>query len=329
MAVIEVEELEKQYKSGFFGPTIHALKGVSLHVEAGEIFGLLGPNGAGKTTLIKILLGIVGKTRGKATMLGEPAGSRRSRVRVGYLPEHHRIPHHLTGNTALEYYGCLSGMSVRAINEKREALLETVGLRGRGQDRVNTYSKGMLQRLGLAQAMLHDPDLIILDEPTDGVDPVGRSAIRRVLKQIKDQGKTIFLNSHLLQEVELVSDRVAILDRGEVKLIAGVQDLTSDQKTYQLSVVGGRDTITSALEGRELSQWQPGGENVHSFCIGVEDDGAVDYVVDQLRKAGVSIRAMSARKTSLEDAFIDIVEEAEVQRAAAETANTKKPKSKS
>ncbi|MCA9030078.1 MAG: ABC transporter ATP-binding protein, partial [Planctomycetaceae bacterium] len=161
MAVIEVEELEKQYKSGFFGPTIHALKGVSLHVEAGEIFGLLGPNGAGKTTLIKILLGIVSKTRGKATMLGEPAGSRRSRVRVGYLPEHHRIPHHLTGNTALEYYGCLSGMSVRAIHEKREALLETVGLRGRGQDRVNTYSKGMLQRLGLAQAMLHDPNLII------------------------------------------------------------------------------------------------------------------------------------------------------------------------
>ena len=205
--VIQVSDLQKTYRDGWFRRRkIQALKKVSLEVGRGEIFGLLGPNGAGKTTLIKILLGIVHKTAGEARLLGQPAGRRIGRKRVGYLPEGHRIPRHLTGNTALEYYGSLSGMSVADTRRRRAELLDMVGLSVWGRTVVTKYSKGMLQRLGLAQAMLHEPDVLVLDEPTDGVDPVGRSEIREVLNVLKDRGKTIFLNSHLLQEIELVCD---------------------------------------------------------------------------------------------------------------------------
>ena len=214
--VIETANVSKSYRRGFWGKnSFTALNDVSLQVPRGEIYGLLGPNGAGKTTLIKILLGIIRKSAGNATVLGHAAGSMEARRRIGYLPENHRIPRHLTALTALEYYGSLSGMSMSAIRAERMKLLEVVGLRGRERERVSGYSKGMLQRLGLAQAMLHRPDLIVLDEPTDGVDPVGRREIRDVLKQLADQGHSIFLNSHLLQEIELICSSVAILNHGK------------------------------------------------------------------------------------------------------------------
>ena len=223
---VTVRDLAKVYRGGLFRKRVQALNGVSLDVPRGEIFGLLGPNGAGKTTLIKILLGIVRRSSGSASVLGHVAGDRRGRRSIGYLPESHRIPHHLTGNTALEYYGQLSGMPLAEICAKRDGLLDTVGLGKWGRTPVKNYSKGMQQRLGLAQAMLHDPDLLILDEPTDGVDPVGRAEIRDVLFQLKDRGKTVFLNSHLLQEIELVCDRVAILHAGLVRHVGPVRELT-------------------------------------------------------------------------------------------------------
>src|SRR5262245_63639945 len=186
-SVIDVQALRKTYRDGFLGSRrIEALRGVSFRVERGTIFGLLGPNGAGKTTLIKVLLGIVSKTGGAAALLGQPAGDRRGRRRVGYLPENHRIPRHHTGNTALEYYGSLSGMSGREIRRRRPELLEQVGLGRWGRTSVKNYSKGMLQRLGLAQCMLHEPELLILDEPTDGVEPVGLSEMRTVGQRLKD-----------------------------------------------------------------------------------------------------------------------------------------------
>ena len=212
--VIQVAGLKKTYRSGILGRRrLHALQGVDLEVPKGSIYGLLGPNGAGKTTLIKILLGIVRKSDGGATVLGQPAGRLAARRRIGYLPENHRIPRHLTGRTALEYYGALSGLSVGEIRRRMPELLDRVGLAGREKESVAGYSKGMQQRLGLAQAMLHQPDLIVLDEPTDGVDPVGRKEIREVLRSLADEGATIFLNSHLLQEIELVCERVAAVCR--------------------------------------------------------------------------------------------------------------------
>src|SRR6516225_11299422 len=198
---IEVESLSKTYRDGLFSrKTVEALRGVTFQVERGTIFGLLGPNGAGKTTLIKVLLGIVHKSGGKASLMGLPAGDRRGRRSVGYLPENHRIPRHHTANTALEYYGALSGMRGRDIRKRRPELLELVGLSAWGGSSVKKFSKGMLQRLGLAQALMHDPELLVLDEPTDGVDPVGRKHIRDVLRGMEERGLTIFLNSHLLAE---------------------------------------------------------------------------------------------------------------------------------
>lgn len=193
---IEVDGLRKTYTDGLIRRrTVEALRGVTFRVEKGTIFGLLGPNGAGKTTLIKVLLGIVRKTGGSATLMGLPAGNRLSRVKVGYLPENHRIPRHHTANSALEYYGALSGMPVRDIRKRSSELLELVGIGKWGPASIRTFSKGMLQRLGLAQALMHDPDLLVLDEPTDGVDPVGRSEMRDTLRRLKDEGKTVFINS--------------------------------------------------------------------------------------------------------------------------------------
>ena len=226
---IETHDLAKTYIEGLLRRKRQpALKGVSLRVERGEIFGLLGGNGAGKTTFIKILLGIIRRTAGEAKLLGLPAGDRRGRRQVGYLPgKSARSPPPDRPLTALEYYGHLSNVPSSVIRQRRGDLLEMVGLAARAKDPVRTYSKGMLQRLGLAQAMLHDPDLFILDEPTDGLDPLARSQVRGFLADLKKRGKTIFLNSHILQEVELICDRVAILDKGDLRRVANVAEITS------------------------------------------------------------------------------------------------------
>ena len=218
-AIIDVHSLEKSYGTWSLTgrQTLVALRGVSLQAHAGEVFGLLGPNGAGKTTLIKILLGVVKPSGGTASLFGESVGSTAARQRVGYLPESLRVDRHHTARSALRYYGKLSRMSSRDIARRSDELLDLVGLRGRDRESVRRFSKGMYQRLGLAQALMHNPDLLVLDEPTDGLDPVGRSEVRKVIKRLRDSGKTIFLNSHLLQEVEMICTRVAILANGEIR----------------------------------------------------------------------------------------------------------------
>lgn len=217
-SIIAVDSLEKTYRGGTLlrRGNIHALQGVSLHAEAGQVFGLLGPNGAGKTTLIKILLGVIRSTGGQASLFGLPAGSATARRRVGYLPESLRVDRHHTARSALRFYGKLSRLDSATIHRRTDELLQLVGLAGRDRENVRRFSKGMLQRLGLAQALMHDPDLLILDEPTDGLDPVGRSEVRRVIERLRDAGKTIFLNSHILHEVEMVCTHLAIMAGGSV-----------------------------------------------------------------------------------------------------------------
>jgi ABC-2 type transport system ATP-binding protein len=311
---IEVDSLTKVYRDGLFRRRgIQALRGVSFSVQPGEIFGLLGPNGAGKTTFIKILLGIARKSGGDAKLLGRPAGDRRGRKKVGYLPEHLRIPAHQNAYTTLEYYGKLSGLSRGEIRAQSERLLEVVGLAARAKDSVRKYSKGMLQRLGLAQALLHDPQLLILDEPTDGLDPVGRSQIRGILKQLKGEGKTIFLNSHLLLEVEMICDRVAILDRGELKYVGPVETVAARtsgaaELEVQLELAGQESTVRGALNGRPLDLWEPLGENRFRAALRLTDQDAVDACIDRLRSSQVSIVALSRRRVSLEDAFLQMLE---------------------
>jgi ABC-2 type transport system ATP-binding protein len=325
---IETHDLSKTYVEGLLRrKRQQALKAVTLRVERGEIFGLLGGNGAGKTTFIKTLLGIIRKTKGQASLLGFPAGSRRARKLVGYLPENLRVPRHLTGNTALEYYGNLSNVPTRVVRQKRGLLLEKVGLAERAKDPVRTYSKGMLQRLGLAQAMLHDPELFILDEPTDGLDPLARSQVRGYLTELKRQGKTIFLNSHILQEVELVCDRVAILDKGILRRVANVAELTSahgglstiagngqpheqEELELHLDLTGTEAAIRQTLENMPITIWQPFSATDFRVVTRAANQAAVNDLIDRLRASGVSIVGLARRRVSLEDAYLEIVAEA-------------------
>jgi ABC-2 type transport system ATP-binding protein len=326
-AAIEVHALRKTYRDGLFGKRrIEALRGVSLSIPRGEIFGLLGPNGAGKTTLIKVLLGLVGITDGSARMLGKQVGDRRARRRVGYLPEGHRFPQHHTGNSALEYFGGLSGLSPGDVRERAKNLLALVGLAEWGQTSVRKYSKGMQQRLGLAQAMLHDPDLLILDEPTDGVDPVGRKEMRTLLQAIKEQGKTVFINSHLLQEVELVCDRVAILAKGEVRRIGNMDELTRGPVAeYTFTLAADEVTSRKALSGLAIAKLDAltlGPAAQTNVVLAVADQAAVDRAVDEVRRAKISIVSMTGRRRTLEDAFLEVVAGADTTSTATSAAKT-------
>ncbi len=232
-----------------------------------------------------------------------------ARRNIGYLPENHRIPGHLTANTALEYYGSLSGMPMSAIRSRSPELLESVGLKGREKDRVSGYSKGMLQRLGLAQSMLHRPQLIVLDEPTDGVDPVGRREIRDVLKQLAAQGHSVFLNSHLLQEIELVCDQVAILNRGQLLKTGSVKELTAAlaDAPVQIRVTGDEAVIRKGLNRYPGAILRQVSREAFEVEVRITHQPELDQLVDALRSADVSIWRLIRREQTLEEVFIGIV----------------------
>jgi len=219
----------------------------------------------------------------------------------------------LTGSTALEYYGCLSGLSVAEVRRRAPELLDRVGLLGRERDRVSGYSKGMQQRLGLAQAMLHRPDLIILDEPTDGVDPVGRKQIREVLRSLADDGASIFLNSHLLQEIELICDRVAILSKGSVRRTGSVEELTAAiaESPMVFRIATDRTTAEGCFDLSTVSKVEDVTEGVLDIHASVPEQSHVDGIVDALRSNGVSLLSMKRRNLTLEEAFLQIVRESE------------------
>ncbi len=314
--VVEADALRKTYREGWLVPKkLTALRGVSLEVRRGEVFGLLGPNGAGKTTLIKILLGILHPSGGRAQILGLPAGSRAARRRIGYLPENMAFARHHSGLDAIYFFGRLSGLSERMIRQRYPALLDLVGLSGREREPVRKYSKGMRQRLGLAQALLHDPDVMILDEPTDGLDPVGRSQVRQVLERLKADGKTIFLNSHILQEVELVCDRVAIMARGQIHEVGTITEVIArhpDSQRWQLHLeLGGAEAAIEPVVGPWPSGvLKPLGADRWRWDLEVGSQAEVDRVVDQLRQGGVSLMGLHRQLPRLEEVFLRIVTEA-------------------
>ncbi|MCS7046630.1 MAG: ABC transporter ATP-binding protein [Gemmataceae bacterium] len=294
---VEARELSKSYGR------IEALRGVSLAVRRGEIYGLLGQNGAGKTTLIKILLGITRGWRGQALLLGQRAGTVRVRRRVGYLPEDHRFPDYHTGYSLLDFYGQLLGLA-RAVRRARiPAMLDTVGLAGRMHTKIRGYSKGMKQRLGIAQALLHEPDVVFLDEPTDGVDPVGRRQIREMLAQLRSQGKTIFLNSHLLSEVELICDRVGILQRGRMVREGSIAELTRVQGIFVVGLAAGQTLPTAELAQLGFQAVADGAV----WDIYLNQGQSIDTVVDWLRGRGLSIRHLVEKRQTLEDLFLQTV----------------------
>jgi ABC-2 type transport system ATP-binding protein len=299
VSVIETRQLVKQYGS------ITALKGVSLTVPRGEIFGLLGQNGAGKTTLIKILLGLTRSTQGEAFLLDQPAGTTHVRKQVGYLPEDHRFPEYHSASSLLWYYGALYGAPRAGLRQRIDTILGRVGLRQRMHDKIRTYSKGMKQRLGIAQALFHDPAMIFLDEPTDGVDPVGRREIRDMMLALKGEGRTIFLNSHLLGEVEQVCDRVAILRKGEVIREGDVATLTRQRGLFAVGLAEGEELPSEELStlGYRVQRANPMWE------IDLREGQSIDPVVDLIRRHGLSLRHLTEKRLTLEDLFLKLVAE--------------------
>jgi ABC-2 type transport system ATP-binding protein len=230
-AAAAFENVEKTYKTGPLGRSgVPAVRGVTFAVPAGSTFGLLGPNRAGKTTLIKLLLNLARPTAGTVTRLGEPARHRRTLARVGYMHENHAFPRYLSATEVLHFYGGLSGVSSEALPAKAGSLLERVGLADRAREPISRFSKGMVQRLGLAQALVNDPDLLILDEPTEGLDLVGRQLLRDVVAEFRKAGKTVLLVTHVLPEVEELCDELAVVVAGKLAYRGGVGDLTNNGK---------------------------------------------------------------------------------------------------
>ena len=304
-SVIETSDLTKNYGR------IQALKGVSIRVNKGEIYGLLGQNGAGKTTLIKILLGIVKKSTGDAALLGHMAGDVNARRRVGYLPEDHQFPGYHTGFSLMDFYGALYGVPAAERRKKIPETLELVGIAGRMHSKIRTYSKGMKQRLGIAQALLHDPDLIMLDEPTDGVDPLGRREIRELMQRLKERGHTIFLNSHLLGEVELICDRVAILQQGNLIREGTIAELTRQKGRYEIGLADGQEFPADAIVklGYAVTPL-PDRPNLYDVTL-MDERQTIDPVVRLIGEKGLGLRHLVEKKQTLEDAFLATVEGAE------------------
>jgi ABC-2 type transport system ATP-binding protein len=300
--VIEVSALRKRYGR------ITALDGIDFSVQPGELFGLLGPNGAGKTTTVKILLGLTRATSGEARVSGLPVRDPESRRRVGYLPEGHKIPGYLTARQALGIFGRMSDMEKGDIDRKSDELLEKVRLSPWGDIRVKKFSKGMTQRLGLACALIHSPNVLLLDEPTDGVDPVGRREIRDLLREEARNGTAVLLNSHLLSEIELTCDRVAVLRGGKVAAEGTIDELTRKSAKYKMVATPVDDTLVAAF--RETGA---GVERVNGHMVlSVDDLQHLNALVDKLRAGGGVLSELSPVRSTLEDVFVDLVRASDV-----------------
>jgi ABC-2 type transport system ATP-binding protein len=294
---IDLQRVEKIYRG-----KVHALRGIEMRVHRGEIFGLLGPNGAGKSTLVKIMMTVVRATSVQGSLLGNPVGHKPTLAKVGYLPEHHRMPQYLTGKQVLQFYAALAKVKAATRKKRSEELLKIVGMGDWANKKISSYSKGMLQRIGLAQALMNDPDLIALDEPTDGVDPVGRREIRDLLLALRQQGKTIFLNSHLLSELEMVCDRVAILVQGKVATQGTLDELTRESQRFEIQFQGAAPAWLAARGGRV--------ESVNGdtrFVHYGADPIPMQAIIDHLRSEQRVILSIRSVRETLEDLFMRAV----------------------
>lgn len=299
---IEVSALRKVFRTKF-GRSVTALDGVDFTVEPGELFGLLGPNGAGKTTTVKILLGLTRSTSGTARVEGLDVASPRSRLSVGYLPEGHRFPGYLTARETLRIFGRMSGLEPKEVERRAMPLLERLRIERWIDVRVKKYSKGMTQRLGLACALVHDPRVVLLDEPTDGVDPVGRREIRDLLREEASRGRAILLNSHLLSEIELTCDRVAVVRSGRIAALGTVDELTRRESRYKLVLDGGSEPFRDLVAGTGAGIESANG----SLHISVRDVQHLNEMIDAVRQGGGRITELTPVRSTLEDVFVDLV----------------------
>lgn len=300
---IKINNLTKRYSGLWSQQPVDAVKNLNLEVHRGEIFGFLGPNGAGKTTTIKVLLGIIYPTSGGAYVLGRPAGDPQNHYKISYLPENPYFYDYMTGREILHFYARLFGIPEPERSKRVNALLDRVGLSRAANQPLRTYSKGMLQRIGLAQCLINDPELLILDEPTAGLDPIAHIDIRDLILELRSQGKTLFISSHQLSDVEIVCDRVAILNRGELVRMGKLEDLLSGGHVEMIAEKV-PETVLEPI--RQLG----GRPSLHDGRLIVEqpDDGSIDRVIDLVRAHGGHIISVKPYRRTLEDLFVETIQ---------------------
>jgi ABC-2 type transport system ATP-binding protein len=306
MAAIEILGLEKTYKIGFWRKRPkQALRPLHLTVEEGEIFGFLGPNGAGKTTTLKMLMGLVFPTSGTARILGHEWTDPAIKAQIGFLPEQPYFYDHLTAHELLNYYGQLSGIPTHGRQSRIEATLLRVGLPDVKGLQLRKFSKGMLQRVGIAQAILHDPKLVFLDEPMSGLDPLGRREVRDLIEQLKQEGKTVFFSTHILPDAEALCDRVAILHRGELRGVGAVETLTSAVQG-KVEVIWQGTQVPASLKALG-AECHVTGDRVRSVLPENQQDAAIDA----LRRERIRLIAITPLRTSLEAYFVEKLQHSE------------------
>jgi ABC-2 type transport system ATP-binding protein len=299
MSVLSVSELHKTFHVGFFRKRVEAVRGVSFEVQSGETFGLLGPNGAGKTTSIKAILRLVHPDRGEIKLFGQPL-SVRTLERVGYSPENPYVYQYLRAPEFLDLCGRLSGMSPSQRARRTEEMLTLVGLSHATDRPIGRFSKGMMQRVGLAQALLHDPELLILDEPMSGLDPIGRKQVREIILGERKRGKTLIFTSHVLSDVEMLCDRIAIINRGQVVARGTLDELLRHEVRRTRIQLSG---VSPALKAK-LSERFDVREHEQTLQLTIEGDSGVDPLLRELLSEGASVLEVEPERETLEDLFV-------------------------
>jgi ABC-2 type transport system ATP-binding protein len=302
--IVRVREVTKDFRPGFGLRRKRVLHGISFGVREGEIFGFVGPNGAGKTTTLKILMGLIRPTSGRAEILGHDVRETAFRRHVGFLPENPYFYEYLTGREILAFYARISGLSGARRAERVQALLERVGLAAAADARLRTYSKGMLQRIGIAQALVHDPSVVFLDEPMSGLDPIGRKEIRDLVLRLREEGKTVFMNTHILSDVELVCDRVAIIARGRIVHEGAIDEFLGGGERETDLVLGQlAPELAASLEERFGARMRPVADRVE---VRVREKD-VDALLRLLLAAGAAVVSITPHRVSLETVFLSAV----------------------
>ncbi|HPO16126.1 MAG TPA: ABC transporter ATP-binding protein [Candidatus Hydrogenedentes bacterium] len=313
-AVIETLNLNKIYEGAFRGQDVHALKDLNLAIKPGEIFGYLGPNGSGKTTTIKLLLGLIFPTSGTITIMGSrDISSAKVKRNIGYLPEGAYYPDFLRGEEILRYYGKLYGLRGADLEKRIDAAIELVGMTHARKRLLRGYSKGMRQRIGLAQALISDPQILILDEPTTGLDPIARKEIRDILANLRNQGKTLLISSHELLEVELISDRVGILFDGVVQTMGTIEELLTERE-MSIEVSGASEEALTRLSGKGISVEDYTGEKMK---LRVPKGQSVYDTLELCKAEQLTIISIAPRRETLEELFVRVVGAAEAERRQA------------
>jgi len=302
MVVLKTEGLTKEYRTGFWRTRVRALHDLNLAVHQGEVFGYLGPNGAGKTTTLKLLMGLIYPTAGRASILGQDVQDVAVKAQVGFLPENPYFYDYLTGREFLHFYGQLFGLPYRDRRQRIDELLHAVGLSKAAELQLRKYSKGMLQRIGLAQALINDPQVIVLDEPTSGLDPVGRKEVRDLILDLKGRGKTVFFSTHIVPDAEMICDRVGIIVAGRLTRVGTLEELLgSEVERIEITASGFDEAVDS-----QIDQWsvRPPARHGDKVLFAVNTEKEASQAMEFLLGRGAAVHAVHPKRRTLEDLFL-------------------------